>query len=218
LNEAATGIDMTAVAEIAHNVRFAGSLADTPPNELHVTSYVELVKKIHAEKLAAKGVTLEIIQGKELAEKGCVFIRKQKKLLESLYGKLPNNSFCTFISYGAIWGVGKAAEHLPALVILSYQPQGATKTVAWVGKGIVYDTGGLSLKGPLNMVTMKNDMGGSAGVFGGFVAAVVTDAAKNVNLHAVLCLAENSVSERSTRPDDVLTSYSGKTVSFVLHF
>ena len=46
-----------------------------------------------------------------------------------------------------IYGVGKAAEHPPALAVLSHTPVGATQTIAWVGKGIVYDTGGLSIKG-----------------------------------------------------------------------
>lgn len=46
-----------------------------------------------------------------------------------------------------IYGVGKAAEHPPALAVLSHTPDGATQTIAWVGKGIVYDTGGLSIKG-----------------------------------------------------------------------
>lgn len=46
-----------------------------------------------------------------------------------------------------IHGVGKAAEHPPALAVLSHTPDGATQTIAWVGKGIVYDTGGLSIKG-----------------------------------------------------------------------
>ena len=48
--------------------------------------------------------------------------------------------------FGGIYGVGKAAEHKPALVVLSHTPAAATRTVAWVGKGIVYDTGGLSIK------------------------------------------------------------------------
>lgn len=51
-----------------------------------------------------------------------------------------------------IFGVGKAAIHEPALVVLSHTPKGATKTVAWVGKGIVYDTGGLSIKGKVSIV------------------------------------------------------------------
>ena len=48
--------------------------------------------------------------------------------------------------FGGIYGVGKAAEHKPAIVVLSHNPEGASKTIAWVGKGIVYDTGGLSIK------------------------------------------------------------------------
>ena len=48
--------------------------------------------------------------------------------------------------FGGIYGVGKAAVHPPALVVLSHEPKGATQTIAWVGKGIVYDTGGLSIK------------------------------------------------------------------------
>lgn len=64
-------------------------------------------------------ITPTIIRGTELAEKG----------------------------FGGIYGVGKAATVPPALAVLSYTPEGAQKTVAWVGKGIVYDTGGLSLKG-----------------------------------------------------------------------
>ena len=50
-----------------------------------------------------------------------------------------------------IFGVGKAAVHQPALVVLSHTPKGATKTIAWVGKGIVYDTGGLSIKGKVSI-------------------------------------------------------------------
>ncbi|KAF7248882.1 putative aminopeptidase NPEPL1 [Varanus komodoensis] len=51
--------------------------------------------------------------------------------------------------FGGIYGVGKAAAHPPALAVLSHTPEGATQTIAWVGKGIVYDTGGLSIKGKL---------------------------------------------------------------------
>lgn len=50
-----------------------------------------------------------------------------------------------------IYGVGKAAQHPPALAVLSHTPEGATQTIAWVGKGIVYDTGGLSIKGKVRL-------------------------------------------------------------------
>lgn len=112
--------------------------------------------------------------------------------------------------FGGIYGVGKAALSPPALAVLSYSPPGATNTVAWVGKGIVYDTGGLSIKGKTQMPGMKRDCGGAAGVLGAFYAAVKSGFTQN--LHAVFCLAENSVSAKATRPDDIHKLYSGRTV------
>merc|ERR1712136_421546 len=96
--------------------------------------------------------------------------------------------------FGGIYGVGKAAVNPPALAVLSYKPKGATRTVAWVGKGIVYDTGGLSIKGKTAMPGMKRDCGGAAAILG------------------VFRLAENSVGPLATRPDDIHTLYSGRTV------
>ena len=55
----------------------------------------------------------------------------------------PNNQFTV---WAGIYNVGRAAEHPPALVVLSHKPEGATKNIAWVGKGIVFDTGGLCIK------------------------------------------------------------------------
>lgn len=112
--------------------------------------------------------------------------------------------------FGGIYGVGKAAADPPALAVLSYEPEGATETVAWVGKGIVFDTGGLSIKGKTAMPGMKRDCGGAAAVLGGFYAAVKSGFKQN--LHAVFCLAENAVGPNSTRPDDIHTLYSGCTV------
>ncbi len=111
---------------------------------------------------------------------------------------------------GGLWGVGKAATRPPALVVLSHEPEGAARSFAWVGKGIVYDTGGLSLKDRNSMPGMKMDMGGAAAVLAAFGAAVKIGT--TARLHAVLCLAENAIGSRATRNDDVLTLYSGKTV------
>ncbi|XP_045761869.1 probable aminopeptidase NPEPL1 isoform X2 [Maniola jurtina] len=111
---------------------------------------------------------------------------------------------------GGIYGVGKASVKPPALVALSYTAAGATETVAWVGKGIVYDTGGLSIKARTSMVGMKGDCGGAAAVLAAFSALV--KAKPSINLHAVLCLAENSVGPNATRPDDIHQLYSGRTV------
>merc|ERR1712002_193102 len=112
--------------------------------------------------------------------------------------------------FGGIYGVGKASTEPPALVVLSHRPAGATKTIAWCGKGIVYDTGGLSIKGKTTMPGMKRDCGGAAAILYAFHAAVKRGFKQN--LHAVLCLAENSVGPKATRPDDIHVMYSGKTV------
>ncbi|XP_048205620.1 probable aminopeptidase NPEPL1 isoform X2 [Perognathus longimembris pacificus] len=112
--------------------------------------------------------------------------------------------------FGGIYGVGKAALRPPALAVLSHTPAGATQTIAWVGKGIVYDTGGLSIKGKTTMPGMKRDCGGAAAILGAFRAAIKQGFRDN--LHAVFCLAENAVGPHSTRPDDIHLLYSGKTV------
>ncbi|NUN15214.1 MAG: leucyl aminopeptidase family protein [Myxococcales bacterium] len=112
--------------------------------------------------------------------------------------------------FGGLWGVGRAAIHPPALVVLSHEPQPGASSVVWVGKGIVYDTGGLSIKTKTGMVGMKGDMAGAAAVLAAFATAVRTGYAGN--LYAVLCIAENAIGPDATRPDDILTLYSGKTV------
>ncbi len=111
---------------------------------------------------------------------------------------------------GGLQAVGGAAVHGPALVLLEHAPAGATKTIALVGKGIVYDTGGLSLKGKDSMPGMKGDMGGAAAVLHAFGALV--RAGYGERLQAVLCLAENAVGPEAYRPDDIITCASGKTV------
>ncbi|KAJ8042090.1 putative aminopeptidase NPEPL1 [Holothuria leucospilota] len=112
--------------------------------------------------------------------------------------------------FGGIYGVGKAAVNPPALVVLKHHPPEATQNIAWVGKGIVYDTGGLCIKSKTSMPGMKRDCGGAAAVLGAFKAAVKTGFREN--LYAILCLAENAVGPHATRPDDIHTMYSGRTV------
>ncbi len=111
---------------------------------------------------------------------------------------------------GGLHGVGRAAEQEPALIVLDYAPAGAVEHHAWVGKGIVYDTGGLSLKTKTGMPGMKSDMGGAAAVLAAFVAAVRAGSA--LKLSAILCVAENAIGPGAFRPDDILTMLSGKTV------
>lgn len=84
--------------------------------------------------------------------------------------------------FGGIYGVGKAANCPPALITLSHTPPGAIETIAWVGKGIVFDTGGLSIKQKTSMPGMKRDCGGAAAILGAFRSMVKSGF--NQNLHA----------------------------------
>ncbi|MFF7414889.1 leucyl aminopeptidase [Streptomyces lydicus] len=112
--------------------------------------------------------------------------------------------------YGGLLGVGQGSEAPPRLVRIAHTHPKAEKTLALVGKGITYDSGGISLKPAGHNETMKCDMSGAAAVFAAVVAAARLGLA--VNVTGWLALAENMPSGSATRPGDVLTMYSGKTV------
>ncbi|MFD9444843.1 leucyl aminopeptidase [Streptomyces sp. NPDC060006] len=112
--------------------------------------------------------------------------------------------------YGGILGVGAGSASAPRLVKLSYTSSKAKKHLAFVGKGITYDSGGISLKPAGHNETMKCDMSGAAAVFSAVVAA--SRLGLEVNVTGWLALAENMPSGSATRPGDVLHMYSGKTV------
>jgi leucyl aminopeptidase len=112
--------------------------------------------------------------------------------------------------YGGILGVGQGSASPPRLVRLSYTHAKAKSSLALVGKGITYDSGGISLKPAGHNETMKCDMAGAAAVFSAVVAAARLGVRANVT--GWLALAENMPSGTATRPGDVLTMYSGKTV------
>ncbi|MFE5939864.1 leucyl aminopeptidase [Streptomyces sp. NPDC056470] len=112
--------------------------------------------------------------------------------------------------FGGILGVGQGAVRGPRLVRVAYTHPKAEKTLALVGKGITYDSGGISLKPAGHNETMKCDMSGAAAVFAAVVAASRLGLA--VNVTGWLALAENMPSGSATRPGDVLRMYSGKTV------
>ena len=112
--------------------------------------------------------------------------------------------------YGGIIGVGQGSATPPRLVRVAYTHAKATRTLAFVGKGITYDSGGISLKPPGHNETMKCDMSGAAAVFASVLAAARLGL--QVNVTGWLALAENMPGGRATRPGDVLKMYSGKTV------
>ncbi|GAA4678573.1 leucyl aminopeptidase [Gordonia humi] len=112
--------------------------------------------------------------------------------------------------YGGIVGVGKGSSRPPRLVRLIHEAKGSDKTVALVGKGITFDTGGISIKPAAGMEAMTSDMGGAAAVVATAVAAARLDV--NVTVIATVPMAENMPSGTAQRPGDVLTQYGGITV------
>ncbi|WP_405216480.1 leucyl aminopeptidase [Agrococcus sp. Ld7] len=112
--------------------------------------------------------------------------------------------------FGGIVGVGQGSSRPPRLVTVEHAPENATRHVVLVGKGITFDSGGLSLKPAASMQHMKYDMTGAATVYAVTVAAAALQLPIRITAH--LCLAENLVSSTATRPDDVITMRGGKTV------
>ena len=112
--------------------------------------------------------------------------------------------------FGGILAVGMGSSRLPRLVRIAWAPEGAKETVALVGKGITFDTGGISLKPPKAMETMKSDMAGAAAVM--HVVLAAARAKLPIGVTAWLCLAENMPSGTAQRPSDVIKTYSGTTV------
>jgi len=175
------------LSNATESVRNAAFLVDKPCNECN-TSYMvqraeDLVKEMENKNISGKVSMHKCCIGDDLDKEG----------------------------FGGIYGVGKAAVHPPALVVLKYEPNNeSTETIVWVGKGIVYDTGGLSMKTKTTMPGMKRDMGGSAAILEAFRATCNIGCNKTV--YAILCLAENAVGRIATRPDDIHRLYSGVTV------
>ncbi|SMC09445.1 leucyl aminopeptidase [Nitratiruptor tergarcus] len=111
---------------------------------------------------------------------------------------------------GAFLAVARASAHPPRLVHITYKPKDAKAKIAVVGKGLTYDSGGLSLKPSDYMVTMKADKSGASAALGIILAA--KKLGLPVELHAILGLAENMIGGNAYKPDDVLTAKNGKTI------
>jgi leucyl aminopeptidase len=111
---------------------------------------------------------------------------------------------------GGLIAVGQGSVSPPRLVRLTYSPAGATAHLALVGKGITFDSGGLSLKPAGSMGTMKMDMAGAAAVVNAITAIASLDLPVKVTAYAAL--AENMPSGSAQRPGDVITIYGGRTV------
>ncbi len=174
--------------DIATAVATARDLVNTPPSHLFPAEFAKRAKALGE----AAGLEVEVLDDKALDKEG----------------------------YGGIIGVGKGSSRPPRLVRLAHrvrrtsrareERKGKAKTVALVGKGITFDTGGISIKPAANMHHMTSDMGGAAAV----IATVVLAAKQKlpIDVIATVPMAENMPSATAQRPGDVLTQYGGITV------
>jgi leucyl aminopeptidase len=113
--------------------------------------------------------------------------------------------------FGGILAVGKGSEHEPRFIVMEYgQAKAGAPTICLVGKGLTFDSGGLSLKPPEAMETMKSDMGGAAAVFGAM--QVVADLKLPLHVVGLVSAAENMPSSNAYRPGDIVKTLSGKTI------
>jgi len=167
-------------ADIATAVATARDLVNTPPSHLYPAEFAKRAKALGK----SVGLEVEVLDRKELEEAG----------------------------FGGIVGVGKGSSRAPRLVRLVYKGGKGKKAkrVALVGKGITFDTGGISIKPAANMHQMTSDMGGAAAV----IATVVLAARQQlpIDVIATVPMAENMPSSTAQRPGDVLTQYGGITV------
>ncbi|MBK6313546.1 MAG: leucyl aminopeptidase [Blastocatellia bacterium] len=119
------------------------------------------------------------------------------------------------LGMGAILGVGRGSDEPSRLVVLRYLPEGAPadRTVAIVGKGVTFDTGGISIKPSDGMEKMKYDMAGAAAVFGAMRAIGLLQ--PNVNVLGIAPLVENMPSGRALKPGDIVKGLSGRSIEIL---
>lgn len=174
----------------------------------------------------ASGVAKEILQVAESAQEAASWVdtppsemhpARFTRLAKDALAGLPGVKVSEIVGdrlqsagLGGIYGVGKAAEVPPRMLVLQAGPQNGSRHVALVGKGVTFDTGGLHLKPRGSMEGMKSDMGGAAAVFGAF--NVLARQKLSFRVTAILCLAENAIGPKAFKPDDILTLHSKKTV------
>lgn len=173
----------TAFGNTLEGVFTARDLVNMPPNDLYPESYAKFIQS----ELKPLGVSVEIIDEKKMAKLGME----------------------------AALAVGKGSERQPRIVVMQWKgAKASTKKkqapIALVGKGVTFDTGGISIKPGAGMDEMKMDMGGSAAVVGTMKALALNKVKQDVV--AIVGLAENMPSHNAYRPGDIIGSLSGKTI------
>ena len=171
---------------IGESQNFTRELVNEPSNRLTPTMLAQRARKM-VEALAVPELTIETHGAEKLHE----------------------------LKMGAFWSVSQGSDEPPALIVARYEPKGAPEKplVALVGKGITFDTGGISIKPAEGMEKMKYDMAGGAAMLGAIRAIALLK--PKVRVLAIVCASENMPSGKAQKPGDVQIAMSGKSIEII---
>lgn len=160
----------------------------------------------------ARGVTLarDLINRPAVDKSPQVLADRARSLSDRISVEVIDEVEAAERGYGGLLAVGAGSTNPPRMVVMRYEPDDEAPLVAFVGKGIVFDSGGLSLKPAKGMEEMKTDMAGAAAVYGAMQA--IAEIGLPVRVLGVTPLSENMTGGAAQRPGDVFTAYNGKTV------
>ncbi len=168
--------------------------------------------EIAAGRMIAEGVALarDLVNEPAVAKPPEALAEIARGLSGSVQVDVYDEAACVEMGFGGLLAVAAGSARAPRMVVMRYEPDGATASLGLVGKGIVFDSGGLSLKPAKSMEEMKTDMAGAAAVFG--AVKVIASLGLPVRVVAVTPITENMPGGGAIRPGDVLTAYNGKTI------
>jgi len=185
-----------------------------PIKEICINSKREFENIIKEAKIRAESINFvrDVINSMpdEITPAKLAAIAEEISQKNSLECKIYDENYLYENGYNAFYSVGKASSNPPRLIHLTYKPKNPKRKIVLIGKGLCYDSGGLSLKPADYMVTMKSDKSGAATVLGIIKAAGEMDL--DVEIHAILGAAENMIGGNAYKPDDILKAKNGKTI------
>jgi leucyl aminopeptidase len=189
--------------------------SDATPDALSQVVLVddgELDRSIETSAAVARGVLLarDLINRPAWDKAPAVLAQVCQDLSDEIEVTVYDEDQIAEAGFGGLQAVNLGADNPARMVVMRYAPEGATKTVAFVGKGIVFDSGGLSIKPAAGMETMKTDMAGAAAVMGAMQA--IADLGLVVNVIGITPFTENMTGGSALRPGDVMRAYNGKTM------
>lgn len=132
------------------------------------------------------------------------------KNLDGIETKIYDREECKKMGMGAFLAVGQGSAQPPKFIHMKYSCNNPKKRIALIGKGICFDSGGLDLKPPSSMLTMKDDMSGAACILG--VMNALSKLQPQIEIHGIIAACENMPSGSSYKPGDILTAKNGKTI------